>query len=646
MRKLVVIAPEKCSEENCLPQISALGQIIVPNIAKSIPFSNAKTLLGQEFSYVIYDMRAEQGICFNLDAFAIVAGTIQSNGSLYLICPNWDTLPEQTDLDALRWNGNIAITTPNFYHYFQKLVAEFNFPICNNLHLAKKRYTVSENRFNYYSEQKISTEQLTLEQKNILLKLPLAQADIHLITAPRGRGKSTLSGKLAQTLAKTAQVIITARSHSVLPNFWKEIESADIAFFAPDQLLQLISTHKISSHHWLFVDEAASLPLPILNQFCHYFDKVILTTTTHNYEGTGRGFSLKLQAQLQRSTQQWKLTQPLRYGENDSLENFIHRLLLLENSTPDFTTSGQFSPKICQKIKFFQLLSEAHYKTTPTDLRRLFDSPNQYFDAIWHNNQLIAGSWAMAEGGLDESLTNAIWRGERRPHGNLVAQYLCYQGNLPDACKLRSVRISRLAVQISHQQKGYGKRLISQIISQSPPLVDFLSVSFGMSQPLLQFWQACGFQLVQITPTREASSGYHSAMMLYPISPKGKRFTDQAIYQFERDLPLQPFYTTLGITPSLLTKKVEITPLIFTLAIEDWRNLHGFATAKRSLASSYVSLKRLAFAYPTHFSDLKMWFDNPNTPPSSNQKQWVTQLRINVQTFLTGNDNALNISNL
>ena len=43
-----------------------------------IPFSNAKTLLGQEFPYAFYDMRAEGGVCLNLDALAMVARSIWS----------------------------------------------------------------------------------------------------------------------------------------------------------------------------------------------------------------------------------------------------------------------------------------------------------------------------------------------------------------------------------------------------------------------------------------------------------------------------------------------------------------------------------------------------------------------------------------
>jgi tRNA(Met) cytidine acetyltransferase len=253
-------------------------------------------------------------------------------------------------------------------------------------------------------------------------------------------------------------------------------------------------------------------------------------------------------------------------------------------------------------LNFYNLLSLAHYKTTPTDLRRLFDGENQSLFDIRENGLLVAGCWAVNEGGLGDELTQAIWRGERRPKGSLVAQYLCFQGNLPQACRLRSLRISRIAVQTEMQSKGYGKRLISGIILQLqdkglkplamesgndlarsfiplyPPLskpLDFLSVSFGMSDELLHFWQQCGFRLVQVSQNKEASSGLYSAMMIYPLSAQGKDFAKLAERQFLRDQHLQ--------------KNGEKQPLDES----DWQNIYGFIHHQRTFSACRAALQRL-----------------------------------------------------
>ncbi|SUT87062.1 acetyltransferase [[Actinobacillus] rossii] len=469
-------------------------------------------------------MRASNGVNFHLEAFAIVAGTIQDNGTLYLICPHWHNLNETMDEDALRWNDNKLIATPHFYHYFKKCVHEFHFEVT-----AEFSYPTSD-------QNPVGFHQFTPQQQNIFENLPLDSADIHLIIAPRGRGKSTLAGKLAKQIVQHSPVLITARSQTALPSFWRINQSEHIQFLSPDVLIKQIEEQTYNAQSWLFIDEAASLPLPLLVRFCEVFHKVVLTTTTHNYEGTGRGFSLKLLPLLSRSVKQWQLTQPLRWQENDPLEHFVDRLLLLDDEI------HHTHQKNITKTDFYRLLAAAHYKTTPTDLRRLFDGENQILFPYSENGQLIGGIWAINEGGLDNELSQAIWRGERRPQGNLVAQYLCYQGNLPEAPQLYSIRISRIAVEPHFQNQGIGKRLISdfilQISKQKQPLVDFISVSFGQTEALTYFWQQCSFELVQITPNKEASSGYYSAMMLYPLTEKGKQFVKKAQMQFSRNQAL------------------------------------------------------------------------------------------------------------
>ncbi|WJS89081.1 hypothetical protein NEE10_04440 [Glaesserella parasuis] len=241
----------------------------------------------------------------------------------------------------------------------------------------------------------------TQDQQNIFDNLPLDPADVHLILASRGRGKSTLSGKLAEKLSQQYTVSITARSHSALPNFWKGIESDKVKFFAPDRLIQMIEQKNISPNQWLFVDEAASLPLPMLQQFCAYFDKVVLTTTTQNYEGTGRGFCLKFLPTLSRSTKQWTLSQPLRWGRMIRWKLLLINCCCWKIKSPLSLRQlprKQGERSIEQYTNFYHLLAQAHYKTTPTDLRRLFDAPDQHYFYLEEQERLIAGCWAVNEG--------------------------------------------------------------------------------------------------------------------------------------------------------------------------------------------------------------------------------------------------------
>lgn len=622
MRKLWIINCENTVdiEHKQISRLIAPG-IFIRNLSNPIPFSNAKSILGNEYPFAIYDMRAENGINFHLEAFAILAGTIQENGTLFLLCPQWNNLENELDFDALRWNENHAIACPNFYQHFKQLVEKFGFEVKADLpELPTTRGQISS-----------KIDKLTEEQQNILQNLPLDNANIHLITAPRGRGKSTLAGLLATELAKQHNVLITARSLSALPSFWRSAVQ-QIPFFAPDNLIERVKNKSISPNQWLFIDEAASLPLPLLKTLCDYFDKVILTTTTQNYEGTGRGFELKLPKMLNKPFKHWTLSQPLRWGENDPLEQFVGELLLLNDDIVGVNCNSPLqSTNIANQIAFYNLLANAHYKTTPTDLRRLFDGEQQILHQEYQNEQLIGGMWAVNEGNLDENLTQTIWLGERRPQGNLVAQYLCFQGNLPQACQLRSVRISRIAVQPEWQNQGIGKRLISdfilQNIQQKSPL-DFLSVSFGLTAPLYRFWQACGFRLVQITPNKEASSGYRSAMMIYPISQQGKQFSQQATQAFARDFALQPFFTEIC---EELQNFEQFQPLVeISLNERDWQNLTAFANGKRALPAVYISLKRLYLSAPQTLNSLAVF----NEHQKKYSKVEIEKYREIVKTYL------------
>ena len=393
-----------------------------------------------------------------------------------------------------------------------------------------------------------------------------------------------------------------------------------MTFSSPDTLLQKVKEQSISPHQWLFIDEAASLPLPFLHQFCHYFDKIVLTTTTHNYEGTGRGFSLKFLPQLHRKAKHWQLTEPLRWKVNDPLEAFVNTLLLLdEDLSSDLQNVRSYDPhysstlmNLDEKKAFYTLLAQAHYKTTPTDLRRLFDGGNQQFFRVLHHHRLLGGIWAINEGGLKPEISQAIWRGERRPQGSLVAQYLCFQANLPEACKLNSVRISRIAISPKLQNQGIGKRLISEFIlhirQQKHPLVDFVSVSFGMSGELLHFWQQAGFKLVQITPNKEASSGYPSAMMLSPLTQQGNIFCKKAEQRFQAD-------------QAVIFGKENAD---FAFRKEDLQNLNGFANHQRTLTACYASLKRLYLSDTLQFAKLAEILSSPwNAKYSKSQiEQW------------------------
>ena len=596
------------------------------------PFSKTKNLLGSEFPAIIYDAR--QGI--HLDALAIAAGTLQDGGQLLLLLNHWADLANQPDCDSLRWSGEKhAINTPHFIAFLQEKIAKYSFPVYQNTPLALALPTPPKDRSPHC--------QPTLKQARLLQQMAEAEEEILIVTAKRGRGKSALVGLFAkQQVTQNQPVILTAPNKSAV-NIFNAFAGVDVTFMPPDELSQNLSeASQQFANHWLFVDEAAMIPLDILFRLTNAFKRVVLTTTIHSYEGTGRGFLLKFMAKTDRTFRHVELFTPLRWQADDKLEAFIDDLLLCdcEDRLPqppyDSVLAEQIQISHCERIphdqieSVYDLLTLAHYRTSPLDLRRLLDAPQQQFYLAHAQDALLGCVWAVPEGGMeDNTLICQIRRGERRPRGNLVAQMLCFQAGLVEACELRSLRISRIAVQPNWQQQGLGQRLIAKMKQQikQEGAVDFLSVSFGYTPELLAFWQKCGFILVHFSESKEASSGCYSVVALCPLSKEGRVFVQRAAKQFQRNLPLS-FHP--------LATQFARTAIDWTLDSSDWQSLKDFADFFLPLSSALPSIRRLIkSAGELPFPLLADYCKKSEKRP--NKKIWLENCRREVKKWLQKN---------
>ena len=581
-----------------------------------IAFSKATNLLGQEFEHILFDGR--NGI--HLEALAIAAGTLKMGGTLCLVLSDWENLSQQPDQDSLRWNGNqSAIATPNFIYHFKQCIERYHFPILRD------KSAVEFPAFFYSNEHH---KNATLAQQQIIETILQAEQDIYFLTAKRGRGKSALLGMFANQIQ--APVYLTAPNKSAVHSVI-EFSEGGIEFIAPDELaIRLQNEPEFSQSAWLLVDEAAMIPLPLLQEYSQYFQHIVFSTTIHSYEGTGRGFELKFKRKIHRTFQHFELKQPLRWQENDPLEDFIDDLLLL--NAEDAFQQFPFQPHLPYQIRevqkphhiaeFYGLMTLAHYRTSPLDLRRLLDGENQRFYFAEYQQNLLGTIWALEEGNMaDDELIIQIQQGKRRPKGNLVPQALCFYENLSQACKLRSLRISRIAVQPNWQKQGIGQNLMKFMGNSE---VDFLSVSFGYTDELAKFWQKCGFVLVHLGEHQEASSGCYSAIALKGLSKEGLALADTAYKQFQRNIPLSfhPFAINL-----------EQNQLDLQLDEFDWVSLKNFANFHRTLFSSLPAIRRLLkLAGKENFPLISAYLTKKQLP--INKKKGVECLRLEIKQYL------------
>ncbi|UIA84901.1 GNAT family N-acetyltransferase [Erwinia tracheiphila] len=543
-----------------------------------------RTLLGQEFTHAVFDAR--EG--FNADALAILAGTLRAGSWLLILIPDWRQWPLHADADSLRWSEtNTAIATPHFVSRWQQMINQDQYVALlrqhHPLHLPQLK-----------SAQKWQPDTFS-QQQALLEKLLSSPPGIFVLIAPRGRGKSALAGSLAARWPRRS--LITAPTR-VSTNVLMKFAAGNAEFIAPDRLLALSPAQWSQNTDWLLIDEAAAIPTPLLHKLVVLAPRVLLTTTSQGYEGTGQGFLLKFCSSLPQATL-LKLDSPLRWAADDPVEQFLNRALLFcEEERAQGTSEVRYCfprqsdwinrPQLPEKM--YQLLVSAHYRTSPLDLRRMMDAPGMHFCAALQGEHVQGAMWLVDEGGLERTLTEAIWAGLRRPAGNLVAQSLAAHGGFPEAAQMRSQRICRIAIAPLLRRRGIGREMVVQSLGRATER-DFLSVSFGYTASLWQFWQACGFTLVRFGTRPEASSGCYTAMAIMPLTAQGHLLGRRASQRLARDWPwLQRYLSNVDLSLANCAQSVDEN--------EEWRELAGFAWAQRPFEASIAALGRLASKQP------------------------------------------------
>ncbi|WP_340616972.1 tRNA(Met) cytidine acetyltransferase TmcA [Xenorhabdus entomophaga] len=565
--------------------------------------TKAVSLLGREFLHGVFD--ATKG--FNAEALAILAGTLKAGSWLVMRVPAWSQWAEWPDEDSIRWNESAGvIPTPHFIRHIRQQILS-----CPEVLLWRQDTPLQLQPSHQTGLWQMPDGNPTASQQTILDELLQSSGGVWVITAPRGRGKSALAGMLVRHWQGTCWLCAPAKITTEVIRCYSGISEQEMPFWAVDNLLKYCRLKKDGPENkddadWLLIDEAAAIPTPQLAELIRHFPRILLTSTVQGYEGTGRGFLLKLCAALPDGHVR-ELKTPMRWAENDPLESWLDNALLFDDRLPLNEQSAHFNIEKDLRLypieqsmwlqqpallrEFYGLLTSAHYRTSPLDLRRLLDGNGMTFLSAMsgfsvNEPRLVGAMWLVNEGGLAQILAHEIWAGRRRPRGNLVAQSLAAHGGFPQAAIMRSQRVSRIAVQAQYRRRGIAQHLITHQCQEARKhKLDFLSVSFGYTVELWALWQKCGFRLVRMGTHREASSGCYTAMAILPLSGQGKCFAQLAQQQLSRDA--SGLESLLG----------------FALPVEhdndarlngsDWQELAGFAFAHRSLSASYFALQRL-----------------------------------------------------
>ncbi len=598
---------------------------IPPEQGLAVPAEKLSPRLGSELDALVFDAWAG----FDPDSFGAATGMVRGGGVVLLLTPPLAEWPGYADPALQRFT-----TWPFSYrdirsHFLQRLARIIS-------------TTDSIQRINQGNQlpELPSPPSAIVFDPNRICRTPDQQLAVNAIchvvhghrrrplvlTADRGRGKSSALGIAAAQLLQQGltRILVTApgmkaaavvfhQASRLLPETQNspgvlQWNNSRIRFIAPDELIQHPQKAEL-----LLVDEAAAIPAPLLEILLKHYSRIVFSTTIHGYEGTGRGFSIRFRDTLNRLTPEWKalhLSRPIRWEENDPVEQFTFRTLLLNASPAADETVKDASLESCKLVRLsrdqllnnepllselFGLLVLAHYRTRPSDLRNLLDGPALSIYALLHHGHVAATALVVQEGGLDEALANEVWLGRRRTHGHLMAQSLAVHAGFPEAARMRYARIMRLAVHPAAQRRGLGTQLVTEIIHQGADEgVDAIGTSFGATPQLLDFWHRAAFRTVRMGLRREASSGSHAAFMLHPVSTQGTAMQQQLRSRLWEQLPTLLSDPLSNLEPEVTLRLLQGTPQSpTTLYAQEWRDITSFAFGKRGYEVCMTSIRKL-----------------------------------------------------
>jgi tRNA(Met) cytidine acetyltransferase len=569
---LVISGPETWAIEQAINLANETNYLWVGNSqehSNHVVNQQYQDYLGQEFELVVINCFSG----FRANAAIALSGTITAGGLMVIICPTFDHWPSFEDPEWLnRVSYGYAMQQSHFIDKFIATVNSDKSVAVLTLEGFKGELCWTINEGLKPNPGLISLKALQEQQVaiNSIIKVSTGHRNRPLVlSADRGRGKSSALGLAAAQLIQTAgkKIIIVAPSPKTVQQVFKHasqsllgakisknkisLGSGYLQYVAPDAIL----TYDLK-FDLLLVDEAAALPAHLLFTLIERFSRIVFSTTLHGYEGSGRGFDLRVKQHLNLYKPEWRsihLTQAMRWYNGDCLESFWFDLLCIKGKTLP-AKKERHGPTIFSQVTkaaladdadlsfaIFQLLIDAHYQTSPDDLIRLLDSPEQQCYLLKNGSVIIGVALLIEEGGeLLKPLHTDIASGKRRVKGHLVAQNIAFHYALPEFCQYSQLRITRLAISPDYQGQGLGSSLLVYLAKEAKAQGKaFLTTSFGVNPRLLRFWQQAGFTLVNLSKKPETSSAEHSAQLLLPLNETAVTFQHAIVTEFMQEVIYQ-----------------------------------------------------------------------------------------------------------
>ncbi|KZZ57287.1 hypothetical protein A3762_01305 [Oleiphilus sp. HI0125] len=560
-----------------------------------------REILGQQSQILIWDLRKE----IHPDAIAASSGVLEGGGLLFLLIDDTDNQLQASHSRFLNTliesEAMLVIDSDNF----DEALAQF-YP---------------------FQVQSSNKQGITLneEQQACLAKIERVVKGHRnrplILRADRGRGKSTTLGIAAAQLLNNAKLenIILVADHpnsvaTLIQHFEQNIDHASLRdklrVIPSDVLLETLP-----ETHLLIIDEAASFPLPTLHSLIEHYARIVMASTLHGYEGSGRGFDLKLNTIFKAEHKQasfYSLDQPIRWASGDPLERVINESFVLQaHLTEVDTTKPQArhfewinkkelleDQSLLEQV--FALLVLAHYQSRPSDLSQLIDNEDIRIGVMFEGEHIV-GVLASVEEDLsaqDAQLKQDIINGKRRLKGHLSLQAFASFYSQAEWLDLKCQRILRIVVHPARQSSQIGSELIQELLASAKVQnLDACSVSYGLEAKLFNFWARADFESTRLSYQADASSGLPSMMMLNPISSKAKTLLSSSkqrfIDHFVIGLPIYFQKLSPALVNTILLDVGRSLNVGEALSEQQIARLNKFSAGQTSLWDSWPDIRAL-----------------------------------------------------
>ena len=532
-----------------------------------------KKIIGTDIDFMIID--SWSGLSPNL--LGLASGTLKGGALLIVLLPGIESLenfkdPNLMDFKSKRpyqyeMNNNFLKRLKSKIHFFSKNKKE--------ILLLKQKEDVNVrdilNQYAYFYNANKHYEDIEFipnsEQSKVveaIIDLNKVNKGIVCIDADRGRGKtvSLALGALEIINETEVNIIITAPEKANIKNFFDVLgfDAQKIQFYPIDKVTTLYTENEYLylKNTILIIDEAASFPISILQKITKIFNKIIFSTTVEGYEGSGRGFIINFKKRLADVGPFYKsitLNTPVRWADHDPMEFFFKDLLLMNNECikikeHSISNINHLKIRLIQQSdlllnelllnKIYSLLVSSHYQTRPDDLRMILDAP---YLRLWiatlgeGSDEIIIGVLLASEEGGFDSLNDHLYiesiiKNKRRQRGNLLSQLMTNVSGNGAWSKISSLRVMRISVDERFRKKGVGTNLLQHLEKYTIKMKSsYISVSFGFSSDVYNFWIKQKFKLINIGMHIDKSSGSRNIMFAKSLN----KISEKIIYdQYSR----------------------------------------------------------------------------------------------------------------